>query len=300
MELALGPLLFNWPADQTADFYARIAEETPVDRVYIGEVVCGKREPARAGVLAGAAERLERAGKRVVWSGLAMPSTRRERAATRDMAGVAGGLVEINDITGLAGLDGAPFVAGPLLNIYNETAARELMRLGCVRVCANVELSLESIGRIATACPGLEMELFAFGRLPLAMAARCHHAHWHGLTKESCRFVCEQDLEGMAVSTLEDEPFLAVNGVQTLSNGLQTLDLPVAALQAQGVTALRLSPHLGDMVRVARLYEAYIGGRMDPSELRAELMAMNLCGPLVSGYLHARPGRHRAGVARHG
>lgn len=300
MELALGPLLFNWPADQTADFYARIAEETPVDRVYIGEVVCGKREPARAGVLAGAAERLERAGKQVVWSGLAMPGTRRERVATLGMAGAWDGLVEINDATGLAGLGGAPFVAGPLLNIYNETAASEMMRLGCVRVCANVELSLESVGRIAAACPGLEMELFAFGRLPLAMAARCHHAHWHGLTKESCRFVCEQDLEGMAVSTLEDEPFLAVNGVQTLSYGVQTVDVPVAALQAQGVSALRLSPHLGDMAGIIRLYRAYGDERIDVTELQAGLAAMALCGPLVSGYLHARAGRHRAGVAQDG
>jgi len=300
MELALGPLLFNWPAGQTADFYARIAGEAPVGRVYIGEVVCGKREPGRAAVLAEAAERLERAGKQVVWSGLAMPATRRERAATLALSAADAGLLEINDVTGLAGLDGARFVAGPLLNVYNEAAARELMRLGCVRVCANVELSLESVGRIAAACPGLEMELFAFGRLPLAMAARCHHARWRGLTKDSCRFICEHDPEGMTVSTLEDEPFLAVNGVQTLSHGVQALDVPVSALRAHGVTALRLSPHLGDMVDILRLHEAYADERINDHELQAELAAMTLCGPLVSGYLHARAGRRRAGAVGNG
>ena len=44
IEIALGPLLFNWSADRIADFYAAIADESEIDRVYLGEVVCGKRE----------------------------------------------------------------------------------------------------------------------------------------------------------------------------------------------------------------------------------------------------------------
>jgi collagenase-like PrtC family protease len=45
MRLTLGPLLFNWPAERWRDFYARIADEAPVDRVVLGEVVCSKRQP---------------------------------------------------------------------------------------------------------------------------------------------------------------------------------------------------------------------------------------------------------------
>ena len=44
-ELTLGPILFHWPADKKRDFYFQIADESPVDTVYIGEVICSKRSP---------------------------------------------------------------------------------------------------------------------------------------------------------------------------------------------------------------------------------------------------------------
>ena len=129
----------------------------------------------------------------------ALPATSREGRLARDLIAAAS-LVELNDISGLAHLEpGAGFVAGPLLNIYNEAAARELMRRGCVRLCANVELPLTSIAAIAAACPGLEIEIFAYGRLPLALSGRCYHARAHGLHKDACQFVCEGDPDGMAI-----------------------------------------------------------------------------------------------------
>ena len=45
LALTLGPLQFNWSAEVLSDFYARIADEAPVDQVVIGEVVCSKRLP---------------------------------------------------------------------------------------------------------------------------------------------------------------------------------------------------------------------------------------------------------------
>ena len=58
MELALGPLLFNWPVSRVERFYAEIADESPFDRVYLGEVVCSKRLPFLEPALARSAERL--------------------------------------------------------------------------------------------------------------------------------------------------------------------------------------------------------------------------------------------------
>ena len=43
--LTLGPLLFNWSPERWRGFYARIADEAPVERVCLGEVVCSKRLP---------------------------------------------------------------------------------------------------------------------------------------------------------------------------------------------------------------------------------------------------------------
>ena len=290
IEIALGPLLFNWSAERIADFYAAVAEESDLDRVYLGEVVCGKREPFIAGPLAEAADRLARAGKTVVWSTLALPATPRDRRGIAQMA-AGEALVEINDVSALAQRPfGAPFVAGPLLNIYNEAAARELMARGCVRLCPNVELSLPVIGRLAKACPALEIELFAYGRLPLALSGRCYHARVQGLHKDSCQLVCDRDPDGLAVRTLEGQDFLAVNGVQTLSHGVQVADLPVADLRAAGIGALRLSPHTGDMLKVIAAFRGFSQGRLSPQDLAAQVREAGPPGPLVNGYLHGRAG----------
>ncbi|WP_298744629.1 U32 family peptidase [uncultured Brevundimonas sp.] len=295
IQLTLGPLLFHWAPDRIRDFYARIADEAPVDRVYLGEVVCGKRAPLVDAALADAAERLGRAGRTVVWSTLGLPALKRDRRAIAALAAEQEMLVEINDVSGLQGRIG-PFVAGPLLNIYNEGAARALMARGCVRLCANVELSLEAVSAIADACPGLEIELFAFGRLPLALSGRCYHARHHGLHKDACQFICDRDPDGLALKTLDGRDFLAVNGVQTLSHGVQLADAGPAALRAAGVTALRLSPHTLDMVAVAAAFRDRADGRIDGAELAARVGAAGPPGELVGGYLRGEAGLRPLGA----
>lgn len=296
-ELALGPLMFHWAPDRIRDFYARVADEAPVDRVYLGEVVCGKREPLGAAALAEAGERLIAAGKTVVWSGLALPATRRDRKAIAALTSLSDELIEINDISALRGRLGS-FVAGPLLNVYNEAAAAELVGRGCVRLCANVELSLTAIRSIVAACPGLEIELFAYGRLPLALSGRCYHARAHGLHKDSCQFVCDRDPDGMPLRTMEGVDFLAVNGVQTLSHGVQLVDVAADELGDAGVTALRLSPHTGDMVAIARAYRDFADGALGVAELAMAVRDAGTPAPFVSGYLHGGSGMAPAAVGR--
>lgn len=296
IEITLGPLFFHWSRDRLADFYARIADEAPVDRVYMGEVVCGKREPLISAALAAAAERLMGAGKTVVWSTLALPATSRERRLSHEMA-ASGALVELNDVCSLERLTpGAGFVAGPLMNIYNEAAAAELICCGCVRLCGNVELSLDAFAAIHAGCPSLELELFAYGRLPLALSGRCYHARLHGRHKDACQFACEDDPDGLGVSTLEGELLLAMNGVQTLSYGVQVADASPARLREVGVRALRLSPQTSDMVAVAQVFRTFADGGIDGAELRAALDSAQPPGPLVNGYLAGAPGRRTARI----
>lgn len=286
--LTLGPLMFNWTPERVVDFYARIADEAPIERVYLGEVVCGKRSPLLEPSLAAAAERLERGGKEVVWSGLSIPANRRDRRAIAGLS-EAEEVIEVNDVSALARRSG-PFVAGPLLNIYNEDAARDLMGRGCVRLCPNIELSLRAVGDIARGCPGLEIELFAFGRLPLALSGRCYHARVHGLHKDACQFICDRDPDGLAIQTLDGQDFLAINGVQTLSHGVQLADTRPDLLRAAGVRALRLSPHGSDMVAVAAAFRRFADGRTGAEALRAEVAATGPPGPLVNGYLAGKAG----------
>jgi hypothetical protein len=83
------------------------------------------------------------------------------------------------------------------------------------------------------------IEVFAFGRIPLAISARCYHARLHKLHKDSCRFVCEKNPDGLVVKTLADRDFLAVNGVQTLSCSCANLMGDIGALRDSGVSCCR-------------------------------------------------------------
>lgn len=289
IELSLGPLLFNWAPERVRDFYARVADESAISRVYLGEVVCSKRVPFLAAALADAAERLAGAGKTVIWSGLALPTTEREQGISSALAQMEDE-IEINDMSLLSIRGNRPFVAGPLLNIYNELSAKQLVAMGCTRLCANVELSLEAIGAIHRALPVLPLELFAFGRLPLALSGRCHHARAHGLHKDACQFVCDRDPDGRSVQTVEGHSFLALNGTQTLSDGVQVAAANIDRIEKSGVTALRLSPHSMDMIAVSQSFEAFIGRAISERELAAQLQALGPPGPLVSGYLNGDPG----------
>lgn len=289
LALTLGPLFFHWPAERLRDFYFRIADEAEFERVHIGEVVCGKRMPFSDPVWPEIIERLEAGGKEVVLSTLAAPATVRERKAIAELCG-DDRLVEINDITALPSRSGRPFVTGPFLNVYNEATAHFLQRHGATGICPPVELSLETVGTIAAACPEIEFELFAFGRLPLALSGRCYHARLHGLHKDSCQFTCEQDADGLAVDTLDDQSFLAINGVQTLSATVHAAVFEPQMLMRHNVKRLRLSPHGCDMVEVAQIYRAVLDGRQDPAQARSRLSGLDLPGQLVDGYAHGKAG----------
>lgn len=287
--LTLGPLFFHWPADRLRDFYRRIADEAPVDRVHIGETICGKRMPFSDPAWPEIIERLERGGKEVVLSTLAAPATIRERRAVESLCADER-LVEINDVTALPARAGRAFVSGPFVNVYNEATARFLIARGATTLCLPVELPLKTVSAIAVACPEASFEVFAFGRLPLALSGRCYHARLNGLHKDSCQFTCEHDPDGLAVDTLDDQPFLAINGVQTLSAQMQAVLMDPADLAALGIGRLRLSPHGCDMVAVAHAYRALLDGERRAQEARLALAGLGLPGHLVDGYARGEAG----------
>ncbi|MCC6779178.1 MAG: U32 family peptidase [Hyphomicrobiales bacterium] len=286
-QLTLGPVLFNWPNDRWCDFYARMADEAPVERVYLGEVVCSKRMPFRDDAVPDVIERLARAGKEVVLATLAMPTTTREISLIRDLI-ESGMSIEANDIAAIHLLDGRPHTVGPYLNIYNEETLAQHVALGATRICLPPELSLDAVRALAADYDALEV--LVFGRAPLALSARCAHARSYGLPKDACQLVCERDGDGLDVSTSDGRPFLALNGIQTLGHAVTAATHQVAALRAAGVAALRLSPHGCDMVRVAEIFRDLADGRIDPEEATEALRQLDLPGPLADGYLRGRAG----------
>jgi collagenase-like PrtC family protease len=289
-KLTLGPLLFNWPAKSVAEFYGRIAGLAPIDTVCLGEVVCAKREPLLGEALAEAAGMLADAGKEVVWSSHGLIADEKELAVTRDLAESGDGLVEVNDITALPLLRGRPHAIGPLVNVYNEGTLQWLVARGATRICLPPELPREAIARLAESAGGAELEVQVFGRMPLALSARCYHARAHGLHKDGCQYVCDRDPDGMAVDTLDGEHFLAVNGIQTLSHAIVELSGEIDELLAMGITRFRLSPHKIDMVAIARVWRGLLDGERDLLRARRMIEAVAAFAPPSNGYFHGRPG----------
>ncbi len=289
IRLGLGPVLFHWPADRLRDFYFRIADEADCDTVYVGEAVCSKRMPLNAAVLPEIVERLTRAGKEVVLSSLALIGDDREVAAMTALIASAPGLVEANDAAVLRLLRGRPHIAGPFINIYNEDALGFLAGQGVVRVCLPFELPGTVIARLAALSP-VPLEVLVFGRVPLAISARCFHARAEGRSKDNCQFACNADADGRLVSTVEEVPFLALNGLQTLSARAANLLGELAPLQEAGVRRFRLSPHTGDMKATLALFRAVAEGRQAPEEASGRLARLHPNLEFANGFYYGAPG----------
>jgi collagenase-like PrtC family protease len=290
-KLTLGPVLFNWRPEQMRDFYFRIADEADVDTVCVGEVVCSKRSPFFAPMIPEVVSRLTAAGKEVVLSSLALIMNERELKEARELAGGEDWLVEANDVSVAAMMGGKPFAVGPLVNVYNEGTLAYLESIGAVRTCLPAELPAEVIATLIKGAKG-DIEVQAFGRLPLAISARCYHARSRNLAKDGCQYVCAEDPDGMAVDTLDDEPFLAVNGTQTMSYHYLSLLNELAGLRAAGVRRFRLWPQAVDMVAVAALFRAVLNGQTDAATAAEQLAGLCPRAEFANGYIHGREG-HR-------
>lgn len=299
MELTIGPNQFFWQADIWREFNRSMAADAPVDRMVLGELVCSKRLPFYQNHIPEAVEQVQASGKAVSLTSLALVTLKRERNLTADL-GEMGIEVEINDLTALAHIPkGAAFSVGPLVNVYNEGTLAWLAKKGATRVCLPPELPLDSVTALARAGAdlGLIVEVWGYGRLPLAISGRCYHARLHNRTKDNCQFVCGEDADGLLVDTLDDQPIFAMNGVQTLSSTCANAALQIDILRDAGVTALRLSPHSGDFLAVCKGFRDLLDGRIDAASLNAALLPQAPGGAFSDGFLTGKTGADWSGAA---
>ena len=292
MKLSLGPILYYWERERVLDFYAQAAG-WPVDIVYLGEVVCGKRRALRFEDWLEVADRLTRAGKEVVLSTLALVEAESELGAMRRIAGNGRYAVEANDAAALNMLSAAgdaSFVAGGYLNIYNGETLDLLHQLGARRWVLPVEQSREMLAALqARRAPGLETEVLVFGRLPLALSARCFTARAHRLPKDECEFRCRDYPDGLTLATREGNRFLTLNGIQTQSGSSCNLAGALPELAELGVEIARLSPQSQGMDEIVRRFRATVDGDLTPAAAESQLLAY-LPDGVCNGYWHGEPG----------
>lgn len=301
MDLTVGPNPFFWDAATVRGFYQGLAA-APVSRVVLGELVCSKRLPFWQNEIAPAAECLITAGKDVAITSLALVTLKRERKATDALTEI-GLPIEVNDLTALHALPpGQPFWVGPLINVYNEGTLRWLAARGAVRVCLPPELALDSIAVLARLGRdlGVAIEVWGHGRLPLAISGRCYHARLHDHAKDSCQFVCGLDPDGRDVETLDGQKFLAVNGVQTLSQSTCSMAYQIEVLREAGVAALRMSPQSVDFAEICAGYAACIAGKLTAADLAASLIPKVPGGRLSDGFVRGPAGAHWSGSTTEG
>lgn len=289
MKLAVGPLLYYWEREAADLFYDAVAA-SPADIVYLGESVCSKRRTYRTAEWFALADRLRDAGKEVVLTTLALTEAESELAQAARVAGQDGALVEANDLAVIELRGGRPFVIGPHVNVYNPETLRFLTSRGAVRWVAPVELGIEQLAALSAARPpGLGMEVFAWGRMPLAVSARCFTARAHDRAKDDCDFVCNRYPDGLIVQTREDERFLTVNGVQVQSARIHNAIGWLPRLREIGVDVLRLSPSASGFLEVVRAFRTVLDGGPVPEALTS--------GDYCDGYLGGAAGMERAGGA---
>ena len=291
MKLALGPLLYYWPRQETLAFYARIAA-SPVDTVYLGETVCSRRHELRLDDWFGLARDLAAAGKEVVLATQSLIESESDLKTLRQITSQGDFRVEANDMGAVRLLEAnqvTDWVAGPTLNVFNPQTLDLLMAAGARRWVVAPEISGGDLAavRAGLAAP-IETEVYAYGRLPLAFSARCFTARHFNLQKDACEFRCLSVEDGIVLRTREGEPFLTLNGIQTQSARVHNLlaDLPGLAGRAE---VLRVSPQGAHTLDILTLFRAALDAKLSPSaalDASRDYMPEAPC----NGFWHGRPG----------
>jgi len=290
LKLALGPIQYYWPRETVFSFYEAMAS-MPLDVVYLGETVCSRRHELRLADWLDIAAKLQDAGKEVVLSTQVLLESGAEVSTMHRIAANGRFGVEANDMGAVQQLAGKQaFVAGPQLNLYNLSSLQWMASLGASRWVMPLEMKQDDLAILQQGRPqGLQTEVFAYGRMPLAFSARCFTARHRNLPKDDCRFSCLDHPDGLALKTREREDFLVLNGTQTQSSKVYNLLGALGQMQALGVDALRLSPQAQGMAGVVALFDAVRRQALAPAEALARLRPL-MPGPGCNGYWHGRPG----------
>lgn len=289
MRLSLGPNLFYWSKEDTLAFYRDMAE-SPVDIFYLGEAVCSKRKQMRTKDWLDLADELKSAGKEVVLSTLALSEADSDIKTLTRICQNNQYMVEANDMGAVGLLEGQPFVSGHSVNTYNQYTIKFLADQGMKRWVMPLELSKQTLSDLLNAKPDdVESEVFAFGRLPLAYSARCYTARAHNLQKDDCQYRCIDYPDGMLLNTQEDQKFLTINGIQTLSAQTYNLLAELESMRAMGVDILRISPQYNHMDKIVKIFDRCINGDVSVNDACQQLDPL-VTAESCNGYWYGEAG----------
>jgi collagenase-like PrtC family protease len=296
VKLALGPILYAWPADTVFAFYRAVAR-SPVDIVYCGETVCSRRQELELTDWLAVADMLSTAGKEVVLSTQVLLDSESELATLREIVENGRYPVEANDMAAVRLLKGRrPFVAGSSLDVFNADTLRFMNALGARRWVAPVELSREAVAELHASRPSaIETEVLVHGRIPLAHSHCCFTARRFHVQKEVCGQRCLDFPEGLPLRTRELEPFLVLNGGQTQSANVLNLIGEVPDMLDLGFDVIRVSAPYAYVTAVLECFRHAIDSPHE-IELAARELGRVAPGPSCNGYWHGAAGMERVRI----
>lgn len=246
--VSIGPVLFYWPKATLQAFYQQVAQSDAAV-VYLGETVCSKRREFGFDDYLHSAHLLKEAGKQVVLSTLTLIETNADLRDLRRLTDNGEFMLEANDVGAIAWLQQhkLPFVAGAAISVYNEQTLQLLYNQGMRRWVMPVELSRDWLQSLLSQ-PALDairgkfdIEVFAYGHLPLAWSGRCFTARSENRHKDQCELCCGKYPAGRLSQSQEGQPLFVLNGIQTLSGAKYNLQNALASMQGL-VHYVRLSP----------------------------------------------------------
>jgi len=293
-KLSLGPLQYYWPKSKVINFYQQVAS-SPVDIVYLGEVVCSKRLEMKFNDWLEIGHMLEENGKKVLLSTMTLIEASSERGKMRRVCEQDEFDVEANDFGAIEMLvqHDKPFVTGASINIYNHRSLSLLHKQGLKRWNLSIELGKQQLKYLQQhQLDGLETEVMVWGRMPLAYSARCFTARSHNLPKDQCQFKCIDDADGLIMKTREQQDFLCLNGIQTQSaltcNLLQELDV----MKSLKVNVMRISPQSEYTFKIINAFNQAIKSS-STAVLSTDLKKYAPTG-LCNGYWHGKSGMNQS------
>ncbi|AKA39066.1 U32 family peptidase [Yersinia ruckeri] len=262
MKYSLGAVPYYWPKSDMEAFYQK-ACQSRADIIYLGENVCAKRREMKVADWLDLAKQVASSGKQVVISTLALLQAPSELTELKRYIENGEFLLEANDFgtINMAVERGLPFVAGHALNCYNAYTLRILHRQGMTRWCMPVELSRDWLENMLIQCNELgfrnkfEVEVLAYGYLPLAYSARCFTARSENRAKDECETCCIKYPQGRKVLSQENQQVFVLNGIQTQSGYCYNLGNDLISMQGL-VDIVRLSPHNTEALSVIDQFRA--------------------------------------------
>lgn len=292
MKVSLGPILYFWPKQTVTEFYQQ-ALTSDADIIYLGETVCSKRRELKAkDWIALATELAAKTDKQIILSTMALLEAPSEVRVLKELCDNGQFMVEANDLGAVQLLaeQSVPFVCGPAINCYNANVIQFLLNKGMKRWVMPVELSADWLRSLLADCEAMgirdqfEVEVFAWGHMPLAYSARCFTARSENKAKDDCELCCINYPQGRVMHTQEQQPLFVLNGIQTQSG-----------LRCNLLNETQQIAELADIVRVSPEDQASLAVTSAFKQQFAQYQPYSLAEDECNGYWH-----HIAGLAKTG